>query len=90
MNNEEELLLNVKRMVSDNPRLFGIIVMACSEGIERRVSVEMERAADFESIAAAHMAIASEPRKTKTTTEWANALIESKMSKWKNKTSNNF
>jgi hypothetical protein len=85
---EEEMafLYKAKIMVQESPALFGHLITACTQGIEDRVSVERERATDFETIAAAYMAIAGESRKTPTMTSWADGLIKAKMLKWEGKT----
>lgn len=90
--NEKELvfLQTAKTMVKDNPSLFGHLISICTQGIEEKVSLERERAADFETIAAAYMALMREGRKTPSTTEWADNVIKTKMAKWADKTSLNF
>ena len=90
--NEKEIqfLHTAKTMVQDNPSLFGQLIMACTQGIEDKVKHERERAADFETIAAAYMAITNENRKTPTTQAWADGLIKAKMEKWAGKTYCNF
>ena len=91
MNTEEmNFIFNAKTMVQENPVLFGHLITACTEGIEEKVRIERERAADFETIAAAYMAIAKDGRKTPTTMSWADGLIKSKMLKWEGKTCCNF
>ena len=89
---EDDLMFlhTAKLKVSKNPALFGHIITVCTQGIEGRVSLEQERAADFETIAAAYMAITGEKRKTPTMTKWANDLIKAKMLKWEDKTCCNF
>ena len=90
--NEAEInfIYKAKMMVQESPALFGHLITACTQGIEDRVSVERERAADFESIAVAYMAIAKDGRKTPTTMSWADGLIKAKMLKWEGKTCCNF
>lgn len=88
--NEMAFLYKAKMMVQENPALFGHLITACTQGIEDRVRVEQQRATDFETIAAAYMAIASDGRKTPTTMKWADSLIKAKMIKWEGKTSCNF
>lgn len=90
--NEKEMqfLHKAKNMVGDNPALFGQLIIVCTQGIEDRVQVERERATDFETIAAAYMAVMNENRKTPTTIAWADGLIKSKMQKWEGKTCCNF
>ena len=77
-------------LVKENPALFGNLIYVCTEGIEDRVRAERERAEDFETIAAAYMAISNENRKTPTMQAWANGVIKSKMLKWEGKTCCNF
>ena len=91
MNEEDIIFLQEARVrVKNNPDLFGHLITTCTAGINEAIRVERERAADFESIAAAYMAISGESRKTPTTTVWANNLIKKKMIKWGGKTSLNF
>lgn len=91
MNTEEmNFILQAKRMVQENPTLFGHLITACTAGIETKVNIERERAADFETIAAAYMAIAKDSRRMPTTMAWAEGLIKSRMLKWEGKTCLNF
>ena len=85
---EEEIIFlqQAKSMVRANPSLFGHLISTCTQGIEDRVKIERERAADFETIAAGYMAIANENRKTPTTIAWLDDLIKAKMLKWEGKT----
>ena len=87
---EMKFLFEAKIRVQNNPSLFGHLITACTEGIEDKVGIERERAADFETIAVAYMAIARDNRKTPTTMKWAENLIKAKMLKWDGKTSCNF
>lgn len=91
MNKEELVFLSqVKEMVKNNPKLISHIITVCIEGIEEKEKIANERAADFETIAVACMAISKENRKTPSTIKWAESLIASKMLKWENKTCINF
>ena len=90
--NEKDMqfLLTAKDKVKENPSLFGHLITICTQGIEERVAAERDRATDFETIAAAYMALVRENRKTQTTTAWVDGLIKSKMLKWEGKTYCNF
>ena len=90
--NEEELMLlfKAKKMVKKNPKLFGHLITACTQGIEEEIDIQKERAADFEVISVAYMTMLNSKRVTKSMKEWADKLIKDKMLKWEGKTCINF
>ena len=90
--NEDELMLlfKAKEMVKKNPKLFGHLITACTQGIEEEIDIHKERAMDFETISVAYMTMMSTKRVTKSMREWADTLIKDKMLRWEGKTCMNF
>ena len=76
------LLHTVRSEVENDPSLFADIVNVCNDGIEKRISDERQRSADMETLAVVFQAQIGK-RYKKSTDEYINRLIGTKLEKWK-------
>lgn len=85
-----KLLADVMKAVAEEPGLFSEIVNACQYGINKKIELANQRAADFETVAVAFNAMHSQKRTSPQMLDWVSRIIISKFEKWEGKTAMNW